>query len=46
MIGNETKLLEDNIDTFLNKFIVDGGVESLKMRQVLSFYRLLKALST
>jgi len=49
MIGNDTKLLEDNIDTFLSEFIVDGdsweSAKNLKLRQVLSLYRLFKDLS-
>ena len=50
MIGNDCKILESNIDTFLNEFVGEVGDQwnsekSLKLRQVLNLYKLFSDLS-
>ena len=45
MIGNDCKLLESNIDTFLNTFVEAKGDEwksekTLKIRQLLKLYNM------
>ncbi|XP_065659138.1 uncharacterized protein LOC136083609 [Hydra vulgaris] len=43
IIGNDCKLLESNIDTFLNSFLADGenwhDQSALKLRQILDLYK-------
>ena len=43
MIGNDCKILENNIDSFLDVFVKDRGdnwssERSLKLRQILELY--------
>lgn len=50
MIGNDCKILENNIDTFLDVFVKERGDDwnsskSLKLRQVLKLYQLFKDLA-
>lgn len=47
MIGNDAKILEDNIDVFLNEFLKAGETwtSAKKLRQILNLYKLFKDLA-
>lgn len=47
MIGNDCKRLEDNIDSFLDVFVIDGwqSQKNSKLRQVLNLYNSFKDLA-